>query len=130
MTRESYPESILELILSGDAVPKSGRILCKAVTAYETDELAARVARISGRDVKEVAQDMGVDTSAGNQGKAVREAPYHEVVACDPAVTEEDPDICPGALVKFVTASADFAKDKAYVFVKSNHIIAATKAGR
>lgn len=122
--RREYPESMVGMILEGRAVPKAGRILCKAITEFETDSLAAKVAHARGVSLEEAAAGMGLDLSAADPTKHVREAPYHEVVACDPKVTEEDPDIRPGALVKFVTAAADFAKDKRYVFVKAGHIIA------
>lgn len=121
MPRE-YPASLVPGLVDGTVKPKNGRVLLKAVTWSETDEMAEKIARIRGVTVEEVRADMGVDVSAGDQGKMVRAAPYHEVVAV--AEDVEDPDIVPGALCAFVTASADFAQDKTFVFVKAHHIIA------
>ena len=121
MSRE-YPESLVPGLLDGSVKPKNGRVLLKAITSYETDEMIARVARVRGVPVEEAAKEMGVDLSAANQGAALRQAPYHEVVAVADDV--DDPDIRPGALAQFVSAAADYAQDKQYVFVKAHHIIA------
>jgi hypothetical protein len=127
MLREKLPESLVPALLDGRVKPKNGRVLVKAVTWEQTDEMAAKVARIRGVPVEEVAAEMGIDLSAANDGRHIREAPYHEIVAVADDV--DDPDIRPGALCQFVTAAADFAKDKRYVFVKAAHIIACEVAG-
>lgn len=125
MSRE-YPASLTPLIVEGRAKCKNGRVLIKAVTSFETDALVAKVARVRGVPVEEVAKEMGVDLSAANQNAMIRQAPYHEVVAVADDV--EDPDIRPGALVYVVSAAMDFADTQEYTFVKASHIIACEAA--
>ena len=103
----SYPDDLVAGLLDGSVVPKNGRILCKAVTRHELRESS-------------------IILPEGVQATEVRTAPFHEIVAVADDV--EDPDMRPGALCQFVSAAADFAQDKQYVFVKATHIIAVEAA--